>query len=50
MTSISKKKKLKNSNFVPSALKNKGSKSRLKRCLFFTASTRQELKRDEENE
>jgi len=50
MASVNKKKKLKNSNFVPSALKSKGGKERLKRCLFFTASTRQELKRDEENE
>jgi hypothetical protein len=48
MSSENKKKKLKNSFFVPSWLKNKTIK--LKRCGFFTASQRQVNKKIEDNE
>jgi len=43
MASENKKKKLKNSFFVPSVLKNRF--DRMKRCFFFTASQRQENKK-----
>jgi len=43
MSSENKKKKLKNSHFVPSWLKNK--KTKLKRCGFYNASQRQAEKK-----
>lgn len=45
MASEKKKRKLKNSNCVPSELKNKTVK--LKRVAFFTPSKRQQNKREE---
>ena len=47
MASENKKRKLKNSNCVPSILKNK--MDRLKRILFYTASTRKTIKNIEDD-
>lgn len=44
MASENKKRKLKNSRFVKTALKNKSSEMKIKRGLFYTSSDRQQNK------